>query len=602
MGGPDVPTRSNQPGNTKGKKTMIERLRAALVIAAAAAFLVPLIPVEADAQEPGGRFRVIVPDVVPADDSNPRFGDRVSGYLRDMIDLDTHVAMPRREIDEHARTYEMRYDDLGCIEARQLATQIRAPIVMCGTYEDVGGEYRVEVTFITVPDGDEFAIAPFTAGHEEWVSAAEHLSQEFTTLVQELGTIRNCDTALRNADWDTAIEQCERAVAIAPDSYTVRRALAAVYRETEDWQASLEQYQVMLEERPQDEDALVAAGYVAAQSGDRELAREYYERYLEFNPENVNVRIQVAYDLGETDPYGAMRLLEEGLEQEPDNVDLHDRYGTYSFRAAVTLQDEQQFQQQDGDRTMSPEVEELYRQAIRSFEIVLEELGSEGRPAQATNTMRAYRQLGEYDEAIRMGERAAQWFPGEADIPSQLAHAHSDAGDFDAAIAALDRALAINPDLSQGQTRKGSYFLRAGRVDDAVAAFREAAARGEQESDQLASMIFSHGFNNHVQQDDFAEGIRLLEAAKEFDISTELRQQIDYFHGYALYMQGRVAQEPSNLQSAQATLPIFRQARERVQAGQPYAQRSGQNYQELIDAIDAFIEIQELIIQREGRR
>jgi tetratricopeptide (TPR) repeat protein len=583
---------------------MIERLRAALVIAAAAAFLVPLIPVEADAQVPGGRFRVIIPDVVPADGSNPRFGDRVSGYLRDMIDLDTHVAMPRREIDEHARTFDMRYTDLDCTTARQLATHI-APqsIVMCGTYEDAGGgEFEVDISFFTVPGGEEFGIAPFTRGHEEWVSAAEHLSREFTGLVEQLGTLRTCDEALRNADWDTAIDACERAIEYAPDSYQVRRALAEVYRETGDWEASLEEYEILIEERPQDGEVLEHAGYVAAQAGHQDRARDYYTRYLELNPGNVEIRIRVAFDLGEADPYGAMRLLEEGFEQEPDNVDLHDRYASYSFRAAVALQDEQQFQQQDGDRAVSPEVEELYRQAIESFEVVLEEQGSDARVSAATNSIRAYRQLDDYEGAIRFGQRAMEWFPDEADLHSQLAFAHNEAGDVDAAIAALDRAMEINPDLSQGRMRQGAYLLEADRVDEAVEAFKLAAERGEQSPDQLAQMLFARGWSNYVQQGEYQEGIRIIEASKEFDMSPQMREQADFFHGWSLVQLGEQVQAPGNLQSAQAALPIFRQARELVAAGRGHMDRTGQNAQEILDYIDSFIEIQELIIQREGRR
>lgn len=598
---------------------MIERLKAGLVIAAAAAFLIPFIPQGADAQEPGGRFRVIIPDVVPTDGSDPHFGDRVSGYLRDMIDLPTHVAMPKSEIDERAKEFDVSYDDLDCNLAIQFANQAQGRLVMCGEYEAQNGEYLVSATFVTVPDGDELVVEPFTVGQEEWVAAAEHLSESFDTLVDELRTLARCNDALRSSNWNEAVDQCNRALEIAPESYQVRRALANAYLETEQWEQALEHYEVLLEERPRDDAVLQSAGWVAGQAEETERARDYYTRYLELNPEDVGVRIQVAYDLAETgDPYGAMTLLEEGLEQEPDNADLHDRFGTYSFRAALQLQEENGEAAADDPDTdepelvpdaeevegpdLSSEVEELFRQAIRSYEFVLEDLGPEARVSHATNAMRAYRQLGEYDEAIRIGRMATDLFPESADVHSQLASAYNDAGDVDNAIAALDEAMAINPELSQGHIRKGVYLLQAGRVDEGIQALRAAADAGEESPDQLALMVFSHGYSNYVQEGQHEEGIRLIEAAKEFDVSSETREQLDFFHGFSLYEFGIAVQEPSTLNSAQSALPIFQRAREQVQEGAPYARRSGNDPDELLQAIDQYIEIQEAVIAREGRR
>jgi tetratricopeptide (TPR) repeat protein len=584
---------------------MIERLKAGLVIAAAAALLIPFIPQPADAQEPGGRFRVIVPDVVPADGSDTHFGNRVSGYLRDFINFPTHIAMSRTELHERAQQFGLGYSDLGCTEARQLAGQVGGQLVMCGEYEEVNGEYRVDVVFYTVPGGEELPVPSFTMGRDQWVAAAEHLSEEFQNLIQQTNQMAYCSDSYRSSNWSDARRYCGQALEYVPDSREVRFTYARTLAELGEWEEALGHFEVLLEGMPQNEEYLENAGYAAAQAGDTERAREYYTRYLAQRPDNVTVRIQIAYDLAQSgDSYGAMQLLEEGLRQEPDNADLHDRYGTYAFRAAIELQSEQGgATQQDGDAPrLSPEVEELFRTALNSLEYVLEEMRDEARASHVTNSMRAYRQLGEPEEAIRIGTLGVSIFPQDAQIRSQLANAYNEIGDVDAAITALNEAIELDPELPQARLRQGTFLLEAGRADEAVTALHRAVEAGETGADTPAQLVFQHAYRDHVQQGNHEEGIRLIQEAKGFDVSSNIREQLNFFHGWALYERGQAVQQPQTLASAQAALPIFRQAREQLQAGQPYAQRSGQNFGQLMEAVATFIEIQEAIIAREGRR
>src|SRR5690606_30734546 len=109
-----------------------------------------------------------------------------------------------------------------------------------------------------------------------------------------------------------------------------------------------------------------------------------------------------------------------------------------------------------------------------------------------------------------LGNRAAPIYPEEADIHAVLADAHNRKGDVDAAVASLDRAIQINPALSNTpRTRKGTFLLQANRMEDAAAAFREAVAAGERSADQVATILFGHGYSNFIQnQQNIPEGIR----------------------------------------------------------------------------------------------
>lgn len=585
---------------------MFGTLRANLIVAAVASLLViPLLPQAVEAQG-GGRFRVIVPDLVPTDDSREQFGESVAERVREIFDLDRHVAMTEDEIDDAARDFDLRYNDLDCITARQLAAQLDVPLVMCGEYQEDGDQYQVEAAFYTVPAGEEFRVPAFSIDQNDGRGTAQHILQEFQTLDQQIQNIAWCQQEVGSANWEGALNYCSTAVELSPESNEARYALALTFRELEEWEQSLEHFNVLLDENPNEENYLENAAWVAAQSGDRDLAREYYTRYLEQNPENVGVRITVAHELAQAgDSYGAMTLLEEGMEQEPDNVDLHERYGTYAFRAAAERAEEesQQVAQDSDEPQLSAEVAELYRTAIESYELVLEERGSETRPSYVVNLIRAYRQLDRVDDAVRVGERGTELFPEEASILSNLANAYNEAGDPDAAVETLERALELDPNLQNARIRQGNFLLQAGQVDDAIEALKRAEEAGEQPSDQLAAMVFQHGYSNHIQtMENVQRGLELIEEAKTFDITDEFRAQLNYFHGYALLRRGEQLQEPQTLESAQASLPIFRQAREMVEAGRGHAERTGQDINGLLEPIDTYIEIQEAIIQREGRR
>ncbi len=588
---------------------MFDRLSVSLVVAAVAAFLlVPLMPQAVEAQE---RARVMVPDLQPTDDSRDRFGENVAEYVRDLIDLERHVAMSERDIDQAAREFDLRYRDLDCTTARQLASQIDVPLVLCGEYyTSDDGEYTMEARFYTIPALEEFEVAPLSLYYRDEEQAARHILAAFERTSEQVLAIGLCQSERASANWEQAVQYCTRALELAPESEQARHSLAVSYFESEQWEDALHELEVLLEDDPRNDDLLNRAGYASAQMGDADAAREYYAAYLEINPDNVAVRLTIAFDLAQEagDYYGAMTLLEQGMEQEPDNVELNEAFGMYAFRAALNLQDlDPSPVAQDSDQPrVSAEVAELYRTAIEALDFVIEERGAEARVTHAVNIMRAYRQLDELENALEIGNRARDIFPGEARLHGQLAGVHNEMGNTDEAIAALERAMELDPDgteVSSPWTRMGNFLLDAARPEEAIEAFHHAQEHQEQQPDQLASMIFSHAYGSYIQErTNIQRGVDLIEEAKEFNVSTEFREQLNFFHGYALMRLGEQIQQPQTLETARQSLPIFQRAREMVQAGEGHAQRTGQSVAGLLDPIDQYIEIQEAIIAREGRR
>ena len=114
-----------------------------LGIALLAAFL--FLPALASAQqEVQGRFRVMIPDLFPGEDTGRGFGEDVAEELRDLINqLPTHEPVERNDIRDAMRQFDIDRDDLNCIRSRQLATQINAELVMCANYTEGRDDWTI---------------------------------------------------------------------------------------------------------------------------------------------------------------------------------------------------------------------------------------------------------------------------------------------------------------------------------------------------------------------------------------------------------------------------------------------------------------------------
>jgi tetratricopeptide (TPR) repeat protein len=585
---------------------MLRHLRNTLVATSAAAlFALPMlvVPQQVEAQD-GSRFRVMIPNMQPTDGTRDRFGQRVANRLRDQIDLNTHVGMSERDMDRSARDYDMRARDLDCLMARQLAAMIEVPLVMCGYYQTEGDELRVEATFWTVPGMDEYPVEPFLIRENQEQEATDRILQSFEVMVQRVSQVGFCAEAYATNDWERALTTCTRALEVAPGNQSAMIAMGGTHMELGNFEEALGYFREVLGEDSWNGDVLLNAGYAAAQVGERDAARGYYTRYLEINPGSTSVRLQVAYDLAQAgDVEGAMAFVEEGLEDAPDDIGLIEAYGSYAFRAALERQSMSPVSQ-DGE--MDPEIAQLFRTASEMLMRVVEEEGEESNPTYVVNAARAYLQLNEPQDALRTVDRGLAVFPEAANLWSEKGTIHNRLQQTDEAVAALERAMEINPELPNVRARMGNYLVQAGRLNDGLPYLRQAIQAGEQTPDQVATTIFADAHSNGIRDNqDLEYGIQQIELAKsEFDVSTELRQQLDFWHGYAVFQLAIRRQEPGTVQSAQATRPQFVRAKELLQAGQPYVQRTGviANFGEFIGNVDTYIEIQDAIIRRGGNR
>ena len=255
--------------------------------------------------------------------------------------------------------------------------------------------------------------------------------------------------------------------------------------------------------------------------------------------------------------------------------------------------------EQNGGPAVAPEAVEFYEKAIEAYTKVFDSKGAETPVGHLANVISAYIQLEDLSNAVSLSERVLETHGQSDRIWLLYADALQRSDRLDDAITALDRVREINPDHPNAALRQGNWLIQAGRLEDAVSVLAQAAAGNQEQADQAARMIFAEAYQNGYQQDDFAYSIRGMTAAKELPgLSQELIDQLNFWHGFSIYQTAVQEQEPQSLQSAQSSLPKFREAMGLLQQSGDYPASVNVNLAQLLENANTYVEIQEAIIKR----
>jgi tetratricopeptide (TPR) repeat protein len=558
-----------------------------------------LLAVAADAQEAGGRFRVFVPNLEAQEGARANYGQDVANEVRKLIDnLPTHAAVDRREVQAELRKFRLREQDLDCVRSRQLAVQMGAELVMCGEYSGAGAGTQVAARFISARSGETFEVQQFAAPDAR--QAAQYIFQSFENYVNQLRLTQFCVDYLGSSQWTNAREICGQALELNPQSMTALYGNARALMEMDSLEQSLSLLQQLLEINPVHQEGLLAAGFVATRLNQRSVARNYYHQYLEMNPGNVEVRVQVALDLARAgDPEGALRVTLEGLEADSENIMLQEYAGHFAIAAA------QRLAQSGATGERAPDMAPLYEQALRYYEAVFAAKGAEADATMLRNMIVALSQgLERHREAVSLGERIVAVRSDDANIWGAYADALARADRVRDAVAALERAVQLNPEYENVHARRGMWLIQSGdasQIPQARQAFQSAIQRGEQEGDALGRTVFAWAHTNRYRSGQHDAAMEYFALARELATSPVARGMPTFWSGYILYQRGMRMQEPSTLQSAQQSLPVFQRALsffDTAEARAYAATEPSTNLARLIDATNQYIEIQQALIRR----
>jgi len=563
----------------------------------------PLVPSSAEAQD-GGRFRVLVPDFVPEGGADRRFGERVAERVSRLIDAyDTHQPVAARDYQRALRDNKLNRQEMTCISARQLASLMQAQLVICGSYAPAADGFAVNATVYSVGTQESFEISPTTVPARNGEdAAAQHFDGDFRRFVQQERLAFLCRTYYESQTWDNAMSNCGQALELAPNAIGPRMIRGLVHREEGRLDEALADFEGVLERDPFNQTALQNAAYTAGRVGDGAKSLKYYQEFLELDPDNDRVRMVVAYELANEigDAAGAMALLEEGVQRSPDNVELWERLGAAAFRAATVASQEAG----TTDENMPAEARAAYEKALQAFDKVFEIKGAETDPALLANSIRTYVALGDAARGVQFAERVVQSAGDNASIRQAYATALQRSGDLAGAVRELDAAKRIDPNLPNVAVMQGQWLFQSGDYDNGFTYIQEAVRNGEQTAEAMAQFLFGQAWNNGLNGNrNLALGISLIEKAKQLPIQdSNVRSQMDFWHGFGLFNQAIPLQEPNTLPSAQRTLPMFQEALRLFQSGQAWATSPASpvraNYAQYVANAQEFIEIQQLIVRR----
>ena len=586
-------------------KQMIRRqVQTAVLLVAALAVGVP-----ASAQVAGERITILVPNLAPREGANDNFGQDVAEELRDLInELHTHQTVSEDELDDALDQFNLDEEALyDCIRARQLALRMGWGLVLCGEYTEQGRrQVAVNASFVGAEDGQEFEVPSFTANTREQEQAARQILQTFDRWQTQLRHTLFCQQYMDSQNWEAALQNCNQALAINPESKGALYRKAYTLYQMERNQEALETLETALEVDPIYQDALKLAGIVATEMGEREQARGYFDRYMELNPGDVQVRLTVATEIANAgDPAAALRFAQAGQENAPDNLSLTTYIGHFAANAAAQAEAQLSGGNGQAEGVDPAQVTEFYSTAADAYERVFQEQGTETDPTILEKLIIAKFKLGEIEEAVSLGERATGMLPDSlpderrAAVWEAYSRALTEAGQTQEALAAIEQTEQLgrtSPALTQ---RRAMLQFETGNTDEGVAALEAAVEQGQLQPADAYSILFRHAYQDNFQQGNLSKAYRLLDEAGPLAVREEDRLSRNFWRGYILFRQAEAAHEPMTAASAAEAKPLFERALELFQAARGYEQiHASADVPRMIQAAQQYIEIEDALIRR----
>ena len=536
------------------------------------------------------RMRVLVPSFVNAEGKSTRNGNRLADQVRDEINkMPTHAPTEEKAWKDALKKFGLKESDMDCIKWRQLAAQANiAQLVLCGSLDESTG--AVHAGFHPLQGGDPFEVPEFA--FQEPQQAAQQVVQAFETYVRQISLVLFCDQNIQSQNWQGALDLCNQAVELNPKSVSAHYARGSALMNLDRNEEAFEAYQTVLEIDPLHTDAMLAAGILASKLGRQEVSQQYFKEYLDLNPGNEDVRLTIAHDLANAgDPAGALRLVEEAAVAPDASAALLEYTGHFAMNAGLEAQ---QGGPMNGN---TDQANAMFEKALQYYSRAVEMKGDSADATVLRNMMMAYNFVGNQAQALAIGERATA---NSEDAQAWLVYSDvlRDAKRTDDAIAALDRAAQLNPDLPGIALRKITMLMAEGQVDQAVAAVKAGLAAGTVQADQaenIAQQIAVRGYN--VTQDGRPEAaMSFFTAAREIGKSQRTIGMINFFNGYALVRQAdAILREATTAAPARRAMPLLERAKVMLEGAAPYTEQAAQRAN-LLQNVQQYIEMARALI------
>ena len=520
----------------------------------------------ARAQEPtqqtqaGSRYRVLIPNLEHPQGVDDGFGKTVAEDLRKAIDkLPTHVSVSKDEVKDNLKKFHVNEKELDCIKSRQLAVQIGAELVMCGSYEPAaGGQMKVSASFVGAKNGETFEVPAFTAARPE--DAAAQVFSAFDKYVAQLRSLAICQQYLGSQQWPSALQNCNAALAINSQSATALYYKATALMNMDSLAASLDALRQVVKINPMQAEAMRTAGVVAAKMDSSALSTDFFRQYLELNPGDANVRINLANDAAKAgNPEGALKMLEEGFKADSANPTLLLFAGHWSLQAS---QKAEAAARKAGD-DKAPKADSLALVALNYYTRLIALEGDTADPVVVRNAVLIMTSHNQAAQAAQLASKYLAVRHDDAALWSAYADALESQNQFQQALAALDSAGVYD---KKGELplapKRGQWLAERGQLSAAKAALQQAVQSGKITADDAANLVLLIGVRDHMSKGDNDGAINYFEAAKDLTDNALTRGTANYYTGTILFQRANAAQKGAQTPAAREKVAaIYVQAR-----------------------------------------
>jgi tetratricopeptide (TPR) repeat protein len=524
----------------------------------------------------GSRYRILVP-ALEVQGANARTGEAVSRDIRSMIDrMDTHSAVPAREMQQAVRRY--RVSELTEITARQLAQQIDAQLVMWGTVSPGAQGLLANVTFTDTGTGDQLVLESVEGANPR--ALAQALFAGFQQQIEGLRMGVFCNDYLASSQYDRALELCDRALEVVPNSTSALFGRAAALMQLERDEEALEAFQRVLRIDPLYENALMGLGFVAGRMGQNDVALDAYTRYLELNPGDPAVRMRVAGESARAgDVVTAFRILEPGISENLADEDFQ----KYLLQVAAGAG------QRAREDNNTAAMQEYFGAAIAAYNRLVTIPEAEIDEGVLRSVIAAHTVLGNHDEAQRVTQEAVARFPESAAMHAMAAQTYTEAGRHAEAVRSWTRVIEIEPAYESAHLRRALAHMAAGNRQAAEQDLRAAATNGDREN--VGRVLAGMASEAAQRQSNFTEAERLATLALNY-VGGGLRSDVVFIQGFSVFKQAETiarANSQGACAPAQRALPLFQRSISILQGNQhastPQVRAAAQQYIENQQAI-----------------
>jgi tetratricopeptide (TPR) repeat protein len=562
-----------------------------LTVAAGVMLAADAAPAEAQ-QAAGGRMKVLVPSF-EVQNPRSRVGNQLAEQVKRQINqMATHQPVGDRDVRDALRRFNLKAEEMACIQWRQLAQHVDAALVLCGDVED--GTNQVSASFINVA-GDAFEVPQFQMQSVD--HGAQQIVQAFGTYVRQLSLIVFCDEYLQSQSWQQALDNCSQAVELNPRSVSGHYGRGSALSNLERPEEALEAFQQVLRIDELNQDAMMHAGILAARLGRQDQSQEYFRNYLDLNPGNEQVRLKIATDLANAgDPAGALKLVEDAMSSAEATGLLWEYAGHFAMNAGLKRMEAGPA---NGNQD---EARRFFQIAVRHYDEALVKRGDSIDNTVFRNLMLAHSRLDNAAEALRFGQRATQLMADDPQTWMVYADVLAGQNRVDDALRAFDRATELNPELPNVSARKAMLLLEANRLSDAVSTVRQGVQRGDIQPDLVESLsqrMTQMGFQ-HAQANRFEAALPHFAAARDIGRSQRSIAMANFFQAYTLIRQGEpIIKDGNNAAAGRRAKPLFEQAKVLLEGAGAYTEQAS-NRAQLLQQVQQFIDVADALI-RAGR-